>query len=111
VLQDPLPDVRRDHRRQGDRDVVDGDRQLHPGEQELGERLRIAERVQERMPDVRVQVADPGQWVGRVDDARPQREPLHPVPLPLVDDQGRGAFVDLEDESWAWHRAFGLLSR
>jgi hypothetical protein len=34
-LDDPLPDVRLAHRRQGDRDVVERDGQPHPGPQQL----------------------------------------------------------------------------
>jgi hypothetical protein len=86
-----------------------GDRELHPGEQQLRERFGVADGVKQRAADVGVQIADPRQCVRRIHDARPQRELLHPVPLALVDDERWGPFVYLEDESWPWHGGFGLL--
>ena len=95
VLQDPLPDVRGRHGRKRDRDVVDRDRELHPGAQEVGQRLRVSHRMAQRMLDRAVHVADPGKGIGRVHHARAEGELLHAEALPLVHQQGRCAFVHI----------------
>src|SRR5947207_6152702 len=61
--------------------------QLHPREQEVRKRLRVADRVEQRVADVRVQITEPRKRVGRIHHAGPEREPLHPVPLALPGDR------------------------
>ena len=97
------PDVRRAHRRQRQRDVVEGDRQLHPREQQLRQRVHVL-RVQQRVLDRLVDVRHGRQRLRRVDDAGAEREALQPEAEALVDDQRRGAVVHVEDETGATHR-------
>ena len=105
LLEDPLPDVGKGHRRERDRDVVHRDRELHPRLEKLGERLRVPERMQQRVPDRGVHVPDARKRVGRVHHARPQGELLHAVALPLVDQERWRPLVHLEHESGSGHRS------
>ena len=105
LLEDALADVGQRHRRQWDRDVVDGDRQLHPGLQELGERLGVPHGVQQGMTDRGLHVPDPGESVGRIHHAGSEGELLHAEALPFVDEQRRGPLVHLEHESGSGHRS------
>ena len=109
VLEHALTHVRGHHRRQRDREVVDRDRELHPREQQLGQRLLIAGRLEQRATDLPVEVAQARQRIRRIHDARAEREPLHPVPLALVDDQGRRPLVHLQHEPWSGHLSAALL--
>ena len=95
-------DVGRLHRRERQRDVVERDRQAHPGVQQLRERVG-GDGVQQRVLDGGVHVADPGQRVGRVDHLGAEREALDAEPLAGVHEERRGAFVDLQDEAGSAH--------
>ena len=71
-FDDPLTDVGPPHRRQRQRDVVERDRELHAGEQQFGQGLRVAERVEERMADGGVGSSGL-ERLGRIDDSRAVR--------------------------------------
>jgi hypothetical protein len=68
--------------------------------QQLPQR-RAAERVLERVGDRGVRVGQAGQDVGRVDGAGAEREAFEAQLLAVVDQQRRGAFVDLDDDAGA----------
>jgi hypothetical protein len=102
LLDDALTHVGLAHRRQRERDVVEGDGQPHPGAQQLGQRL-AALRVQQRVADRALDVGQPGQRLRRVDDAGAGREALQPEALALVHHERWGAVVDLEHEAWTGH--------
>ena len=102
LLDDPAPDVRGLHGRQGDRDVVDGDRQPHAGLHQLGEGLGVR-RVEEGVADGAGEVLDSGQRIRRVDHAGPERELLEPEPLAFVHEDRRRPLVYLQHESRSWH--------
>ena len=103
VLEDRLADVGRAHRRQRDRDVVDRDRELHARDEQLGKRLRVTDRVQQRVTHGRRHVADARQRVGGIDDPRAERELLHAVALALVHEQRGRPLVHLQHESGSGH--------
>ena len=103
LLEDALPDVGERHRRQGDRDVVHGDRELHPGLQQLRERLGVPERMQQRMTDRGVHVPDPRQRVRGVHHAGAERELLHAEALPFVHEQRGRPLVHLQHETGSGH--------
>ena len=103
LLEDPLPDVGQRHRRQRDRDVVHGDRELHAGLEQVGKRLGVPRGMQQGVTDRGVDVPDPGQSVRRVHDPRPQRELLHAEALALVDQERGRPFVHLQHESGSGH--------
>ena len=85
LLDHLLAHVRRAHRRQRQRDVVERDRQAHARAQQRVERVH-PERVVERGGDRRLRTsARPGQRRRRVDDARADREPLQPQRLARVE--------------------------
>ncbi|CAB4723496.1 unannotated protein [freshwater metagenome] len=102
LLDDPLADVGSAHRRQRQRQVVEGDREPHPGEEQLRQRVGVR-RVQQRVEDRALDVGDRGQRLRRVDHPGAEGEGLEPEAESLVDDQGRGPVVDLEDESGTTH--------
>ena len=65
-LDDPLADVGPAHLRQRQADVVEGDRQLHPGEQQRRQRV-LVDRVEQGVADGAVDVVERRQRLGRVD--------------------------------------------
>ena len=67
--------------------------------------------MQQRVTDRRVDVADPGQRVGRVDDARAQGERLQPEALALVDEQRRACVRPPRRRNLVWARLFLLFPR
>ena len=103
VLHDAPADVRRLHLRQRQRDVVERDRQFHPGLQQRRQRLAVF-RVLERVRDERVHIADAGEWLGRVHDAAPERQLLQTEPFAVVEQQRRRPFVDLQHETRSRHQ-------
>ena len=70
-LDDPLAVVGLLHRGQRQGDVVERDGQLHARPQQLGQRLGVADGVQQGLADGRVRIAEGGQGLGGVDDAAP----------------------------------------
>ena len=103
LFQDPLPDIRGGHGRQRERDVVDGDGELHAGNQEFGERLRVARRMLQGVTDGAHHVLHAGQRIGGIDHPRAQGELLHPETLALMHHQRWCSFVDFQYESGPWH--------
>src|SRR5581483_8719716 len=97
LLEDELAHVGGPHRRQGQRDVIDRDRELHPRPEELGKRFGV-QGVRDRVPDRPAHVPDPRQRVRWVDHPRAERELLQPEPLALVDQERRGPLVHLQHE-------------
>ena len=68
-LDDPLADVGPAHRRQRQRDVVEGDRELHARAQQRGQRLAVAERVSSSAWRMAASGSSSGlERLGRVDD-------------------------------------------
>ena len=87
-LDHALADVGPAHRRQRQRDVVERDRQLHAREQQLGQRLRVAERVEQRVADGAVAVLQRFERLGRVDDAGAVgRQPFEAEPFAVPEQQ------------------------
>ena len=109
-LDDPLADVGTAHLRQRQADVVEGDRQLHPGEQQGAQRLgvdRVVEGVVNRSGDV----VDRRQRLRGVDDpAAVGRQLLEGEALAAPEQRRRCRAVDVEHESGARHQRV-LLSR
>ena len=95
-LDDALADVGLAHRRQGQGDVVEGDREAHPSPQQRGERVH-ADGTQERGADGVVSVGQGGQGARRVDHTRAHGKPLHPEPLAVEESDGWRLLVDLDD--------------
>src|SRR5919106_800308 len=117
LLQYQLPHVRWVHRRQGQRDVVERDREPHPRAKELRERLRT-QRVHDRVPDRAADVGERRERVGRVHHPRAEREPLDAEALAAMHQQRRRPLVHLEHEARPGHESslgsnatFGVPSR
>src|SRR3712207_2597045 len=104
LLYDELADVRPLHRRQRYREVVEGDGELHAGEEELVEGLH-SKRLQERPLDGDVRVGERLDRSGGVDHARAFRQLLVVKAVPRVEHH-RGTVL-LEDgrETRTAHRS------
>ena len=99
-LDDPLTDVGPAHRRQGQRDVVEGDGELHAGMQQCREGFGVAQRVEECAADGAVGVGEPLERLGRVDHPGAiGRQLLEPESLAVVEQDRWAAAVDVEDEA------------
>src|ERR687893_327291 len=108
LLYDELADVRPLHRRQRYREVVEGDGQLHAGEEKLVQRLH-AHRLQERALDRHVRLGERLEGTGGVDHARAFRQLLVVEAVPRVEHH-RGTVL-LEDgrETRAAHLSSSAL--
>ena len=95
LLDHPLADVGRAHRRQRQRDVVEGDRQPHAGAQQRVQRVH-PERAVERLGDRGLDVGQALQRRRRVDDPRADRQALEPQRLAGVEQRRRRALGDLD---------------
>ncbi len=110
-FDDPLADVGTAHLRERQADVVEGDRQLHPGGELRPQRLGV-DRVVEGMADRRVDVVDRRQRLRGVDHpAAVGWQLLQREPLAAPEQGGWGRAVDVEDESRAWHQRVLPCSR
>jgi hypothetical protein len=110
-LDDALADVGAAHLRQRQADVVERDRQLHAGEQQLRERV-LVDRVQQRMTDRAVDVVERLEWLRGVDDARAVRRQLLEAEPLAAPEQGRWRVaIDVEDETWSRHYFSSLMSK
>jgi hypothetical protein len=110
-LDHALADIGPAHRRQRERDVVEGDRQPHARPEQIRQRPLVAERLAQRPPDGGVRIPDGGQRFGRVDDAGALGgEPFEPEPLAVVVQDRRGRVVDVEDEAGAGHQRLRSFS-
>src|SRR5439155_6213466 len=101
-LDHPLAIVRPAHRRQRQRDVVEGDRELHAGPQKRGQRFAV-EGLEQRPADGLVGVGKGIESLGRVDDAAPHRQALEAEALAVPEQRGWCRSVDVEDESGPRH--------
>ncbi len=100
-LDDPLAHVGPLHGGQGQRQVVEGDRELHPRPEQGGQRI-VVERFQQGPADGLVGVGQAGQWLGRVDHPAPaHRQAFQAEPLAVVEQDRRRRAVDVEDEAGA----------
>jgi hypothetical protein len=103
-LDHPLAVVGPAHRGQGERHVVEGDRELHASAQQLRKRFAV-EWVQQRLADGLVGVLQGGDGLGRVDHpAALGRQPLEAEALAVAVEDGRGRLVDLQHETWPRHQ-------
>jgi hypothetical protein len=107
-LDDALADVGPAHRRQGQRHVVEGDRQLHARPQQRRQRLAV-DGVEEGVTDGLVRVPQGGQRLGRVDHPTAHRQLLEAEALAVHHQRGRGRPVDLQHEAGTGRLA-GLLA-
>ena len=99
-FDDPLADVGTAHRGEWQGDVVEGDRELHAGEQQGTQRFGIAEGVVEGVADGAVGVGQTLEGFGRVDDpGAPGWQLLQAEALTVVEHDGRAVPVDVEDEA------------
>ena len=102
VLEDAAPDVRGLHLGERQGDVVEGNGQPHPAVQQGGERLGAVGVVQ-RPVDGGVDVLDPRERLGRVDDPAAEGEPLEAEPLTLMEQQRWGPLVHLQHKARSTH--------
>src|SRR4051812_39437203 len=110
MLEDPLADVRLAHRRQGQREVVERDRQAHSRRQQRGKRFAV-DRVKQCTLDRLVDVRHTGQRLRWIDDTRAERELLQTERLAGVQQQRWRAFVHRQDETRPAHAATLLMSK
>ena len=103
-LDHALAHVGASHRGEREADVVEGDRELHPGPEQGAERLGVAEGVVEGVADGAVDVVERVEGLARVQHAAPAGgEPLEAERLAVVEQDRRGRLVDLQDEAGAGH--------
>ena len=101
LLDDPLADVGAPHRRQRQRDVVEGDGQLHAGPQQRRQRIGV-ERVQQGVADGCFGIGQPLEGLGRVDDpAAARRQSLQAETLAVMEQDRRRRAVYVEHQSRA----------
>ena len=99
-FDDPLADVGTAHRGEWQGDVVEGDRELHAGEQQGTQRFGIAEGVVEGVADGAVGVGQTLEGFSRVDDpGAAGRQLLQAEALTVMEHDGRAVPVDVEDEA------------
>ena len=103
LLHHQLPHVRRRHRRQRKREIVEGDRQLHAPAQQRLERV-VLERLAQRALDRAFGMCDWLQWIGRVHDARTERHLLQPDAFSEVKEHRRRVAIDFYDRARARHQ-------
>ncbi len=105
-LDHHLAHVGRLHLREGQRDVVEADGQLHAGPQQRRQRVAVAHRVEQRVTDGVVRVLDRLDRLGRVDHPAPLGQRLEGEALAVPEQGGWGRLVDLEHEAGSTaHRA------
>ena len=103
-LDDPLAHVGPSHLGQREADVVEGDGQLHAGEEQGGQRIGV-DGVEQRAPDGAVDVLDRVERLGCVDDAGSAGgEALEAELLAPPEQERRRGAIDLEDEAWSGHQ-------
>ena len=95
----PLAHVGGAHGRQGERDVVERDRQPHAREKQRAQRLGVTEGIVEGMSDRLVGIGERSKGLGPVDDPRPDGKPLEPEALAVPNQGRRSRSVDFEDEA------------
>ena len=101
LLDDPAADVGGCHRRQGQRDVVERNRQLHAGPHERSQRLAVAERVRQRLGDFALGIAHRIEGLVGIHHTAADGQPLQAKSLAVVEHDRRGRPVDFEDETLA----------
>ena len=105
-LDDPLADVGAAHGRQGQGDVVEADRELHPGVQQRPQGLAVAERVVEGLPDGALGVVEGVERLAGVEDpGAPGGQLLQAQALAVVEQDRRRRAVDVEHETGAGHQS------
>ncbi len=99
-FDDPLADVGASHGWQGQRDVVEGDGELHAGSQQGRERFGVAEWVQQRLADGAVGVDEALERLGRVDHpCTVRRQLLESEAFAVVEHDRWAGAVYVEDEA------------
>ena len=99
LLDDALPNVGLPHGGQRQRDVVEGDRQLHAGLEQLGQGI-VIDRFEQRVTNRRFGVGQARERLGRVDHPGAIGwELFEPEVVAVVEQQRRCLFVDVEDEA------------
>ena len=110
-LDDALAHVGLAHLREREADVVEADGELHVGEEERGQRLRVAQRILERSGDRAVDVLHPRKRFRGVDDpATACGKLLEREALAVVEQDRWGGAVDVDDQSGAGHQGVFLRS-
>ena len=99
LFDDHLADIGPLHGRQGQRDVVEGDGQLHPRPQEGGQGVAVAHRMGEGRADGRRRIWERIDGLGGVDDPAALGETFEAEPLAVPEQRGRRGAVDVEHES------------
>ena len=108
-LDDPLAHVGPPHRREGQADVVEADGELHARVQQRSQRRAVAEGLSQRTTDLGVGVLEGFERLAGVEDsAATGGETLQAQALAVVEQDGRGRAVDLEDEARAGHQRLSL---
>ena len=97
-----LAHIRGGHRRQWQREVVEGDRQLHPSPQQRLQRV-VFERLCQGALDRTLRMPDRIERVRWVHDARAERQPLQPDALAEVEEHRRRVAIDLDHRTRSWH--------
>ena len=104
LLDDPLAQVGALHLRQRQADVVERDRQLHPGEQQRRQRIHV-DRVEQGVADRAVDVVDRVVRFRCVDHpAAVGGQLLEAEPLAVPEERRRRRTVDVEYESRTRHQ-------
>ena len=104
LFHDQLAHVRRRHRRQREREVVEGDGQFHAATQERLQRV-VVERLGQRALDGPLGVGDRIERIGRIDDAGAERELLQPHAFAEMKEHRRGVAIDLDYSTRTRHYA------
>ena len=99
-----LAHVRRGHRRQWQREVVKGDRELHATPEQRLERI-VLQRLGDRALDGALGMRDRFERVGRIDDARAERHLLQPDAFTEVEEHRRRVSIDLDHGTRTGHQA------
>ena len=98
-LDDHLADVGCLHRRQGQRDVVETDRELHAGEEQRRQWVAVAQRVEQGVADGAVRIVECLHGLGCVDHPAPLGQGLDGEALAVPEKGRRGGLVHLEHET------------
>ena len=98
-LDDHLADVGCLHRGERQRDVVEADRQLHAGVEQLGQRVAVAERMEQGVADGAVGIVERLHRLGRVDHPAALGQGLGGEALAVPEQGRRRGLVHLEHET------------
>src|SRR5215211_8958556 len=109
LFDDLLPDVRSPHRWQRDREVVEGDGELHAGPEKIVQGFHL-EGLQQRAFDGDARLGERLRGSGRVDHTRSLRQLLVVEPVPRVEPHRGAVLIKNGSETRTAHRCRSLRS-